>query len=241
MEKADIDKIQSKLAKMIKLQEGAEKIGSLEEAAAAAAMVQTLLLKYNLEMSDLDLGKEAPPTTNDVLDLSEVYGWNKSSGPWMISLINTLSRHNLCGIVQLKRFNSNNQPVMAIRVFGKRENIDAVLMLSSQLIHRLKEMVKVSWKSYEGYEKKNTYMRGYLTGAVTGIGVKLAENQIEIEKANIGMTALMVTSDKVIKSAIEDFYKGGLKSSTNKRLKGTGGLQNGFRDGKNMSINKAIK
>ena len=47
--KSIIEKVQ----KLLSLQKGAEVIGSLKEAANAAEKVQTLLLKYNLEMADI--------------------------------------------------------------------------------------------------------------------------------------------------------------------------------------------
>lgn len=43
-----------KIQKLLKLQYGAESIGSTGEAFQAAKMVQKLLMEYNLSMSDID-------------------------------------------------------------------------------------------------------------------------------------------------------------------------------------------
>ena len=44
----------SKIRKLLKLQYGAEKIGSMGEACQAAKAVKKLLLEYNLSMGDIE-------------------------------------------------------------------------------------------------------------------------------------------------------------------------------------------
>ncbi len=44
----------TKIQKLLKLQYGAEQIGSTGEAYQAAKMVRKLLMEYNLSMSDID-------------------------------------------------------------------------------------------------------------------------------------------------------------------------------------------
>lgn len=48
------DKIVEKLKKLMRLQEGAKKIGSEGEANAAAAAISRLLTQYNLSLMDID-------------------------------------------------------------------------------------------------------------------------------------------------------------------------------------------
>ena len=72
-QQADLDKIKGKLEKLVKLQQGATKIGSLEEAANAAEKIQTLLFKYNLSMADINTDEQREEDIkNNSLDLSEL-------------------------------------------------------------------------------------------------------------------------------------------------------------------------
>lgn len=243
MKQEEITKLTDKISKLIKLQGGAKEIGSLEEAAAAASRIQVLLLKHNLELSDLKLekGEEGPVATNTRINLEEEFNWTKSSGPWMTNLIGLLAIRNLCGIVIVNRPNKNyTANIPDIMLFGEKHNIEIVSMLAAQLIHRLKRMAAQSFKEYTGFDKKNAYYRGYLQGAVNGINTKMQEAKKELELEHSGITALVVSSDKLVKNAIEDYFKGNLKKQKSRRSSSVDGLVNGFKDGKNMSINKAL-
>lgn len=234
----DLDKVKSKLEKLLRLQEGATKIGSLEEAGNAAQKIQTLLFKYNLEMADICMADKSQPVIgNQKTDLKEKFGWNKSSGPWMVNLVNVISRANLCRAVQTKVGNEN----VFMTIFGEKENVIAVNMLVSQLIHRLKDMASNSWKLYNGYEKKNAYLRGYLSGAVVGIFHKLQENQKRMEEENAKVTTMVVANEALVSQVMNDHYNGNLRSAKQtKRLSSNDGRARGYQAGKSMNIHKAI-
>jgi len=227
---ADLDKIKDKLAKLIRLQEGAIKIGSLEEAGNASAKIQTLLMKYNLSMADISSKENHKlDIEHNLVSLSDL-GRSKTSGKWMESLCSVLCNNNLC------------KPVLSgdnIYIFGGEENVKIVSVLFTQLVHRLKIMARDSFKAYTGFEKKNTFYRGYLMGAVRGINTKLIENKRELEAKEIGMTALIVMTDKLVAQAVENHF-GSLRKGRSSKVSGQDGATRGFRDGKNMSINKSI-
>ena len=70
------ESIIEKVQKLLRLQKGAEDIGSLEEAANAAEKVQTLLLKHNLEMADISA--HDPNTGRYMLRKTKVNGFTAS-------------------------------------------------------------------------------------------------------------------------------------------------------------------
>jgi len=227
----DLDKIKGKLEKLIRLQEGATKINSLEEAANAAEKIQNLLFKYNLSMADIN-AKEGNELNveNTVIDLEEL-GRVKTSGAWMETLVNVLANNNLC-----KAIFANPRIIL----FGEEENIKVVSLLSIQLIHRIKDMAKASWRDYSGIEKRNSYIRGYTMGAVSGIAVKLRDNKKELEGNNANVTTMVVTTEKLVAQAASDHFGGRLKPGKSKRLKAQDGKAKGFRDGKNMEFHKSL-
>jgi len=228
----DLDKVKDKLAKLLRLQEGANKIGSLEEAATAAAKIQSLLFKYNLAMADISSKENTPEVEKSIIDL-ESMGRTKTSGKWMEALANVLARHNLCKVVLVAQ--------TQVYIFGQPENVKVVSVLFTQLVHRLKGMSKQAFKDYNGFEKKNTFLRGYLLGAVRGIDTKLTENKREMEAKEVGMTAMVLASDKLVTQAVENHFSGGLKKGKASKVSGQDGLRRGFKDGKEMSFNKSIE
>ena len=228
-QQADLDKIKGKLEKLVKLQQGATKIGSLEEAANAAEKIQTLLFKYNLSMADINTDEQREEDIkNNSLDLSEL-GRVKTSGRWMETLVGVIARNNLCQVVWA-------QPRCVI--FGNKENIEVVTLFSIQLISRIQDMAKQSWKEYNGPEKRNSYIRGYTIGAVAGIAIKLKENKAELEKQS-NMTALVVANEKLVQEAMKTKFHN-LKSGRRSSSSSQDGRRQGVKDGKNMNIHKAI-
>lgn len=224
-----LDKIKSKLEKLLRLQEGAQKIGSLEEAANAATKIQTLLLKYNLEMADISVKDDSGPNfTHDDLNLANL-GRVKTSGSWMETLANVIAINNLCRAVFAK-------PI--IMIFGKSENIKVVNSLITSLVYRLKDMSKQSFKEYYGPEKRNTYFRGYLMGAVQGIAIKLKENKEEQQRLDANITTLVVQTEKLVAQHMKDHFGDRLRPSRNRRMISQDGADKGFMDGKQMDINQ---
>lgn len=73
--------------------EGAKKINSEGEAAAAAAAIQRLLLKYNLSMEQIGVEPEKDPILKE-----NVSGFTYKSigGDWEMYLTSVLCRHNFC-------------------------------------------------------------------------------------------------------------------------------------------------
>lgn len=90
MEREDII---AKIRKLLRLQYGAEKIGSSGEAYQAAKMVQKLLLEYNLQMSDIEPEREAAPkiVESDGITYADEYG-----NTWKLQLLNIICEFNLC-------------------------------------------------------------------------------------------------------------------------------------------------
>ena len=85
---AEIKKIHDKISKLIRLEEGAKEIGSMEEAANAAAQIQKLLLKYNIDRNQLEPEKQKENIISKEVEIGKEHGYKKTESDWMLVLAN---------------------------------------------------------------------------------------------------------------------------------------------------------
>lgn len=224
-------KIKEKIEKLFRKAESAEKIGSLEEAAIFSSKAQELLVQYNLEMSELDLGETKQEAIGFYVDLKARYGLNKTDGDWLIRLYSTISQFNFCKIV--------TKGNIGLTIVGEEHNIDMVDYICSNLIPTIKQLRLKAWKEYNGTEKTNTFKRGYYRGAVSGIHAKLREQRDRDSIKYEGLPGLILVSEKLVDEKMRELFPNlGVRRSRN--LQGASGLTRGYADGKNIQINKGV-
>src|SRR5210317_1825779 len=95
------DKLKKRLEALYAKAESAKQIGNLEEAATFAAKVQELLVKYNLEMTDLDLDKNEPKADGRYFDFHEMHGWQKTDGAWLVTLYHVIATYNFGSVIRM--------------------------------------------------------------------------------------------------------------------------------------------
>lgn len=250
-----IDKIPQdlldKIQKIINLRDGAAAVGSTDEAEAAANKITQLLLKYNLDLFEVEKEgmRRKIETTEELWELDEHQ--TKHEADWVVYLFVAIADVNMCkSFHYIRRRKKYDQGQIA--VVGSPLNVSLVYFICEQLIAKIRIAHKLAWKNYSGPEKANTYKRGFLSGAVIGIKMKLKESQKELEKsllkeeshisgsAHINNMALMITTNK---EAIDLFIQekhGGLKNGRQSSLSGQGGMASGIAAGKGMQINKGV-
>lgn len=236
--------ILEKLKKLIRLQESAEKIGSLAEAENAALRVQDLLLKYNLSLSDIntkeekeDIGEETYSGINDLTKGKE--------SDWVLHLFNVIARHNLCEMFSRTSRGPHeagkcNRDAILV---GSPTNVMIVKYTVETLVPRIRDAGKeAARKGKNEIPNPKAFMRAFLLGATRGIAAKLKE-QVEAMKAhenNSGpITALVRTNQVQLKTYIDENF-GRIKLRGKQTPKDGGGYNKGFETGKNMSINKGV-
>ena len=240
MSNEKLDGIKVKIKNLLALADSASKIGNLAEAETALAKAQELLLKYNLEKAEIfDHGDETEQTliSDRDIELCDL-GWKKNEAQFTVSLINVIARYNLCKIVHIKTASPWGGRVA---IFGEQDNIDMVIYIHIQLQERIRHLGKKEFTKYEWMgEKKNTFMRGFLMGAVNGISLKLRTQYENFQNNEAKGNQLIRATDQLIKEAIEDRFAGGLTSGKSKALKGVNAAALGFAAGKNMEIHKGV-
>ena len=167
MEREDII---AKIRKLLKLQYGAEKIGSTGEAYQAARMVQKLLLEYNLQMSDIGEAEEGDTTRiteSDGIPYADQYG-----NTWKLQLMNVICKFNLCRCLY-------NGPTRRMTIVGAEANViicrefyQYLLKVFTRLsMDRLNEAQNEAMRNrrFLTEDKKKEYVRSYLEGVGQGL------------------------------------------------------------------------
>jgi hypothetical protein len=231
------ESILEKIQKLWRLQKSAEEIGSLHEAELAATRVTELLLKYNLEMEDINSFKKSD--AQDLLRFDERGIINpKNEGKWVHSLYHTISRYNFCKVITMVDRSGITKDYVTI--IGTKDNVESVKFLCEQLEYRVRVSEKLAWKINPSDEKRNTFRRGFFMGAVKGINFQLKTKREEEARANVKVTALVLSRDAKMKDFVEkEFHHLGNNKQHN--LSSQTGAVMGFIEGRSMSINKGVK
>ena len=235
------ESIIEKVQKLIALQKGAEEIGSLEEAANAAEKVQTLLLKYNLEMDDISRHDPDKDQKMGRAKYQEVIA-KKNEGMWIYRLYAVLADHNFCDVVYTNYRMDNGKRNKYVNLIGKKDNVQVVKFLADQLELRLRSLEVKAWNKTGRFtnEKRNAFRRAYLLGACQGIDSQLGEVKRRAMRDNSQVQGLVLANDIKLQEALAQLFP---NLKTGRRTKGysaymAGSL--GYRDGKEIQIQKGM-
>lgn len=243
------DGLMSKLQKLKNLKEGAEAVGSTHEAENAAAMLTKLLLLHNLEMEDVEkAGIEAKVKMADVeYDLDEKQA--KTEAGWLEILVHAVAHHCMCKVLKkAKMFNSHAYDQGRLIIIGDKTNVATVFYIVEQLIVKIDIACKGAWKQYDGDEKRNTFRRGFLRGAVAAIKRRLwlqeeeMKEEINMSSGKVPHSMAMVLANK--RQEAEDYMMTKFKPRTVKTrassLSGYGGYVEGMKAGEKMDIHRGV-
>lgn len=241
-----IEDVLKKLKKLKKLYEGAKKINSEGEAAAATAAIQRLLVEYNLSMEEIE-SSISKDERKDAVEEEKASGYTYKSigGQWEYRLTYVCCKYNFCKCFM---FGSSYKNLLLI---GKKENLEIVKWLREMLSERFVGISNEKWKEYKKTEiyllhpiSKDRFQRGFLMGCVAGIDEKMKEiterDKREDEVYSSKVTALSIRNNTDIDEFISNKYskvrhvKGGVAAGT------TLARNMGYRTGKNTDIYKPI-
>lgn len=238
----DMDKIMSKIKKLKAMYEGAKKIGSEAEAATAAALLNKLLLQYNLSMDEIDMSERpVDPVGHEVISGFE---YKSIGGEWENRLTNVLCKHNLCHSYV---YGSSYKRLLIV---GRRENMELVKWMLAMLKERYVAFSKTAYKAYKESREyvytrysKDRFQRSYLLGCAEGLDEKLtAEREREKkqdEKFATQVNALVVQSDGALKAYVAEQF-GETGHRTGGRTNAYSARQAGREEGRRTELYKPI-
>ena len=160
--------ILDKIRKLLKLSEGANAVGSIHEATAAAARAQALLFEHKLDMADVPIGSDDP----EPIKQHEVGYQERGSRitRWRLSLLSTVVAHNFCRIAWRNLDNAT------CNVIGRESDVQTVRYLFAFLAVEIDRLCLADLKIRrldKGSAK--TWANNFRHGAVEAVGAKLRE------------------------------------------------------------------
>lgn len=194
-EEAPNEKILDKIRKLLALSTSSNEY----EAALAASKAQELLLKYNLEMSQLK---------QDVGD--EIERWNFRTpfrDSWLSYLMGAVASANLCRVVQgggwkTGRREWENGPFTAgervreFYLFGKKPNLEVTEFMYEYLAAEIDRLTP---------RKGAKYVSSFRIGAVTTIDKRLKE-ELKTFQSTEETRALIVVSDAALAVKVKEAF-----------------------------------
>lgn len=231
-----------KIQKLLKLQYGAESIGSTGEAFQAAKMVKKLLMEYNLSMSDINTSDGEQKLTMTKSD--ELAGSDRYGNHWKFQLLGVIASNNLCSAY--KRVSGK------MFVIGTEDNVAIVQEFYNYLVKVFRRLAKEHWErkckewEQQGYNVEyilfadNTVMNKFFRSYLEGVPVGLQENYDSL-KPTSAETALVVCHQEAIDEYVkENFTMNDKKPRTRTRKIYGDAYDLGAADGRAVSLNRQI-
>ena len=231
-----------KIQKLLKLQYGAESIGSTGEAFQAAKMVKKLLMEYNLSMSDIDTSDGEQKLTMTKSD--ELAGSDRYGNHWKFQLLGVIASNNLCSAY--KRVSGK------MFVIGTEDNVAIVQEFYNYLVKVFRRLAKEHWErkckewEQQGYNVEyilfadNTVMNKFFRSYLEGVPVGLQENYDSL-KPTSAETALVVCHQEAIDEYVKENFTMNDKKPRTRTRNIYGDVYNlGAADGRAVSLNRQI-
>lgn len=190
----DLAKVMEKARKLMAL---AERAGTPEEAANAAEKLQSMLLKYDLDLSKIqDLPKDEFTSTE--YEMPEA---NLTMRGWAANLYAGIAKANQCEAIILS-VSTKKAPKMG--VVGRKHHIEVVNYMYQYLFHTLVGLSEDSCKAagITGTEKMR-YKTAFCYGAAGVIRDRLLEAKKKAQAECTDVNALVVCEEK----AVAEFYR----------------------------------
>lgn len=239
------ESILEKLTKLLAFKEDAERRGeeAFHELQNITSRISEILLKYNLEMSD---AIEAKKRKEEKIGIEEVqYKFNHRETGWLQKLWHLIAESNLCKAIMIGASRKDQQSFFLI---GFDLNRELVKFIVPQLENRIRIMAKSSWKDYSSKEplfilsgiepttNRNTFLRSFYNGAISGLAKKLYE---EKEKYETQISAMIKRTDLEIKNFVDKIFDD-LKKSKDRGSSSYHGYSAGFKAGSKLEIRQGL-
>ena len=232
MEQEQLTKIKDKLRKLMNHEESARKIGNIDEANVFASKISNLLLEYQIEVHEMEshsLGK-AEGVGEERVDTDELATRHESN--WVVHLYHQIALNNFCKVI------ITNKQKGTIMLCGEPMNREVVHYIVAQLVNKFRYLAREEFKRYNGLEKRNTYIRGFLRGAAAGVGQKMREERLKNEQAQQQQGIVLAQKGK-LDTWVDNNYSR-LGHTKSRHGKGSDGRSSGVIAGRNVNINKGV-
>lgn len=231
-----LEEIKEKLRKLIAKEESARELGNQAEAEAFAQKIQAMLLEYELSLDEFKTkqGNVVDDVNKEKVELKDLLGSHE--GNWIYKLYSACSPTNFCFCIHPYKYEYEY-----LILIGTAMNREFVHYMVNQLISKLRELARRSFREYEGPDKRNTYIRSFLVGAVKGIGERLIAEREKAKANSEQIYGLVIAKDAALQTFMETQYPPGSLGSKKQRVpQSAEGFVQGLLHGRSVSINKGV-
>jgi hypothetical protein len=188
------------LDKIARLKGLAERPGTPEEAAAALAAIQRLMIKHNLDQAEVDAAgrNEERGFEQEGFDLGAAMNWRRN-------LLQAICKYTFCDVVFAPAGRRAH-------IVGERHNIEIVKGMYDYLVTEVMRLADTGWGALPAAEQAETKIRrwknAFRIGAGSTLQTRLRE-QFEEQKRAEGedaVNALVVVKDAALAQAVSDFF-----------------------------------
>jgi hypothetical protein len=177
---------------------------TVDEAAAAAARMQHLVLKHNIEVAELEAAGtvEKSPYGKEWMDYGAKGVWQ-----WRRDLGAAVAEHNFCRVAY-----PMGQP--GLWIVGQPHNVAAVRVLYDYLAATIKRLNDEWYRDYKtncaatgrAPENATRFQDSFCKGAAAMVAARMKEERDREAAAANSTTALIVNLDGEAERAIKDFF-----------------------------------
>ena len=204
------------------------------EAAAAAAKLQEILLKYNLEMEDIE---EESPEADDryVKEELELAATSGNMINWRRILLSGIARSLMCAA-----FGYKGTPKMVI--VGQKHNIEIVRHFYDYLSSEISRLADATWQKARSrtLEHGRSWKSSFYNGAVDIVVQRLEEKYQQVSRRNSETRALVLRNERELDDAVGNLI-GRVRRNTVRQRHSEAGYSRGARAGKRVSLDDPVR
>lgn len=179
---------------------------NVNEAASAAASLQNLLLKYNLEEATLEqLSGAKPVYGKQMFDVSN--GGPKNLCAWKAELMHVIAITNMCRA--LHHYDTHAQASPNVSVIGQRHNIAVVKGLYDYLATEFIRLADLGWAEYKREfpdARRRHYTHWFCMGAKNVIYNRLKKQQEADSIEHAAQWGLVVIKEGQLQEAYDRMF-----------------------------------
>lgn len=225
------------LGKLQKITRLIDRAGTPGEAEAAAAALNRLLLKHNLDEADVRKAKGDPESPGIIIERISVGGASKAY-MWRWYLLGVIAKANLTEVVR------DGATAVDGWVIGTKQNVAAVMDLFRHLATVFDRLAKEAWEAQSPadrlYVRRNVYINAFLLGVPSGLRDKFRAERRALEQEDGRLSALVVVHDKAIQDVVQAEIGRTRQDARRRRVADHQAYQDGYRAGRNYREDKSI-
>lgn len=204
------------------------------EAAAAATKLQEILLKYNLEMEDIE---EDSPASDDryVKEELELGVTSGNMINWRRILLSGIARSLMCAA-----FGYQGTPRMVI--VGQRHNIEIARHFYDYLSSEISRLADVTWVKARNKTREHgrSWKSSFYNGAVDTVVQRLEEKYQQVSNQDIHTQALVLKNERKLDDAVGSLI-GRVRKNTVRQRYSEAGYSRGARAGKRVNLDRPVE